>query len=309
MVALVAVVVAGLGAPIPGSSAFLVDTDTTDASLTTETLDPPTSVTAWVNASLVTLTWTASPDAGADGYRVLRGTAAGGPYALVTTVTPATATSTTDTPGAGTWTYVLTTVDGTAPWQSPTSNETIAVVTDGGPLDTGLRPCSTQAATTTKAGDGNGFEVTPEEACDDDSVFAADVDSGTGVANSCAAPAKDRHRFGGFGLGVPTTATSILGIEVFADLFADGTAGNPTACIRLSWNGGTTWTAYTPLGATLTTTETMYLFGGAGSTWGRTWTGAELDDARFLVEIVSVTRDNSRDLFLDGLMVRVTYTP
>ncbi|MCI0882951.1 MAG: hypothetical protein J4O13_01045, partial [Chloroflexi bacterium] len=62
-------------------------------------LDPPTSVAAATGASAGTidLNWTVTGDAYADGYRVLRSTAAGGPYVQIAEVTPQSATSYQDT--------------------------------------------------------------------------------------------------------------------------------------------------------------------------------------------------------------------
>jgi hypothetical protein len=308
VVALLGIVLAGLGWPIPRSTAFYVDADATDASVATELLDPPTGLGASATGATVTLTWTASPDTGADGYQVLRAAASGGPYTLVSTVTPASTATTTDTPGNGTWYYVLATVAGGAPWSSPPSNE--ASVTVSTTTTTGFKGCGANAAVTSGSGDNNGFQTNAAEACDDDSIFAVDTNSGNNTSALCTSTGKDRHRFSVFGLGVPAGASSIGGIQVRADLRADAASpGSPTVCVRLSWNGGANWTAYKPLGSTLTTAETTYNLGGTADLWGRTWTGTELSDAAFRLEIVSVTTNTNRDLSLDGLKVQVTYTP
>lgn len=307
-VVILGIVLTGLGWPIPRSAAFFVDADTTDASAATELLDAPTGLAASASGATVTLTWTASPDTGADGYQVRRAAAPGGPYTLVATVTPASATTTTDTPGSGTWYYVLATVAGSAPWSSSPGNE--ASVTVSTTTTTGFKGCGANAAVTSGSGDNDGFQTNAAEACDDDSIFAVDTNSGTNASALCTGIGKDRHRFWAFGLGVPTGASSIGGIQVRADLRADAASpGKPTVCVRLSWNGGTSWTAYKSLGSTLTTAETTYDLGGAADLWGRAWTGTELSDAAFRLEIVSVTSNTNRDLSLDGLKVQVTYTP
>jgi PAP2 superfamily protein len=77
-----------------------------DTTFTSDALEPPTSLTA-SGGSAITLVWTPSPDSRASGYRVLRGTASGGPYMEVARVTPRTVTTFTDTPAAGTYFYVL----------------------------------------------------------------------------------------------------------------------------------------------------------------------------------------------------------
>ena len=65
-----------------------------------------------------------------------------------------------------------------------------------------------------------------------------------------------------------------------------------------------------PLGSTLTTSETTYTVGGASDKWGRaSWSLAELGSSTFRVEITDVAQNTARDFFVDGLKVRVTYTP
>jgi hypothetical protein len=77
-----------------------------DATFSSDKLDPPTSLTA-SGGSVITLVWTSSPESDAGGYRVLRGTAAGGPYVEIAQVTSRTITTFTDTPAAGTYFYVV----------------------------------------------------------------------------------------------------------------------------------------------------------------------------------------------------------
>jgi hypothetical protein len=296
-------------APVRTSAALFTGADTSGSMLTAAVLDPPTGLAASAAGLSITLTWTISPDASvATGYQVHRGTMSGGPYGQVGTVTPATATTTIDVvPSGGTYFYVLRTYAGGAPWTSGVSDE--ASVTASSAADSGWRACASQAAVTSGAGNDNGYEGTPAEACDDDSVYATDTNSGTNSSPLCTNGGKDRHTFWTFGLGVPLTAASIGGIEVRGDWHADSTSNGPTVCARLSWNGGTTWTAFTALGSTLTTTETTYTIGSTSATWGRTWTAAELSDANFRVQIVDVAQTTARDFSLDGLRVRVTYTP
>ena len=75
-------------------------------SFTATSLGAPTGLTiTWTPT--VNLSWTATSSTFATGYQILRGTASGGPYTQIATVTPRTTTSTTDTPGAGTFYYVV----------------------------------------------------------------------------------------------------------------------------------------------------------------------------------------------------------
>jgi membrane-associated phospholipid phosphatase len=77
-----------------------------DHAFTSDMLDPPGSLTARGGSSIA-LSWESRVDGNAEGYRVLRGTASGGPYVEVAEVTPWSITSFTDNPPAGTYFYVV----------------------------------------------------------------------------------------------------------------------------------------------------------------------------------------------------------
>jgi len=74
--------------------------------------------------------------------------------------------------------------------------------------------------------------------------------------------------------------------------------------VDLSWDGGATWTAgkRTP---DLADSETTYLLGGAGDTWGRAWTSTNLSDASFRVRVTAVSNTAVRDTSLDWVAVKV----
>lgn len=75
---------------------------TSSGSLAADTLDPPTGVTATpALGTSVDIDWTASTDAYADGYRILRSETSGGDYSLVGTVAGRTTTSFSDDPCGG----------------------------------------------------------------------------------------------------------------------------------------------------------------------------------------------------------------
>ncbi len=121
--ALATLLLTGLGRPLPAALALMGDAETVAAALATETLDPPTNLVATATLGLVvTLTWTEAVDTRATGYQVLRGTASGGPYSQIATVTPRTTTTYVDLPLLpGTYYYVLRTYYGS--WTSVNSNE------------------------------------------------------------------------------------------------------------------------------------------------------------------------------------------
>ena len=120
---LAGVVLAGIGRPVTPVLALITDAETVASTFSTETLDPPTGLSASAALLLrVNLSWSVTPDTRATGYQVLRGTASGGPYTQVATVTPRTTTTYQDTvPLPGQYYYVLRTYY--ASWTSVNSNE------------------------------------------------------------------------------------------------------------------------------------------------------------------------------------------
>jgi hypothetical protein len=197
----IAAVAPGLTPALTTSLAVFTSSGAVAGAFSTDTLAPPTGLTA-AGGEGVTLSWTPTVDTYATGYRVLRATTSGGPYTEVATVTPQSASTTTDDPSPGTYSYVLRSYY--QAWTSVDSNEaTVTVAVPG--------------ATT-------GF------------------DSGITANLSCTDPGQDRHRFWGFALGLPATTGSIDGIEVRADLALANNAGSSRLCAQLSWDGGTTWT-------------------------------------------------------------------
>ena len=267
---------------------------------TNDTLNPPAGLTASGGAS-ITLDWTATVDTYAAGHRVYRATASGGPYSQIAEVTPRTTVTYNDAPAAGTYYYVVRAYYQS--WESADSSEASATVG----ISTGFRDCSAQAAVTAGSGDNDGFQTTPLNACSNDAASAQDVNSGTGAPDTCTSAKKDRHLYYDYGFAVPAGST-INGIEVRLDAWADNTSFSPFMCAELSWDGGATWTAAksTPnLGAT----ESTFTLGSASDTWGRTWSAGDFSNANLRVRVTNVSGFNGRDFFLDWVAVQVTYTP
>jgi signal peptidase len=129
------------GAGAPATQARFVSTATAQASATLDTLGPPTSLTCnggltTCNAGLITrpaLSWTATSDLYATGYRILRSTTSGSGYAQVGQVTGRTTTTWSDTGGglalATTYYYVVTAYFD--PWTSVRSNQVSATIVFG----------------------------------------------------------------------------------------------------------------------------------------------------------------------------------
>ena len=285
-----------------GLAVFTGQETVTGNTFSTDTLDPPTGLTATGGYSIV-LNWTATVDSYASGYRVLRSTTAGGPYSQIAEVTPRTTTGYGDKPAAGTYYYVVRSFFQN--WESDNSNEASATKTSN--TSTGFHSPNAEAAVSTGSGDNNGFETNPLQAFGNSPLYAQDIDSGSGTGTSCTSTDKDRHLFYDYGFSVPAGST-IEGIEVQLDAWADSTSGSPFMCVELSWDGGTTWTTAktTP---TLGTSEQTFILGAASDTWGRTWGASDFSDANLRVRITNVASSTARDFRLDWVPVQLTYTP
>lgn len=286
-----------VGAAIPTSGAILTDAGTVTGSLTTDILDPPSGLSAAPSGSDVNLSWTASPHPDVSRYEVLRSTTSGSGYGPVGTPS---GTSFTDAGlTSGTYYYVVRATYRN--WTSTSSNEASATI--GGPLTSGPHTCTSNAPDT--GGDGNGYEVAPANACANDSVFAADMNSGTSTALSCGSIRKDRHRFWGFPFGLPGSVSSVTDITVRLDASLDALGGTNRLCVQLSWDGGTSWTAaqYATMSSAAETTYTL------NGTWGWTWTAAQMSTSTFRVRVADASNITTRDYLLDYLAVTVTYVP
>jgi hypothetical protein len=290
----------------PGSSlARLTDTAAPTQAIASDTLNPPTSL-AVAGGTQASLTWTATVDTYATGYEVYRASVSGGPYSLLTTITPRTVVATTDTPASsGTWYYVLRSYFQS--WRSADSNQASAVVNLGA-IATGFKGCTAASNAADTGGDNNGYETLPGNACADDLIFATDANSGNTTTVSCTNAGKDRHRYWDFGLGVPATVVAVNGIQVRADVGMNNTTGTNQVCIQLSWDAGTTWTTAKSVALAGTAIST-YAFGAANDTWGRTWLGSNFSNANFRLRVIDVTNQTTKSFLLEYLAVQVTYTP
>lgn len=288
---------------IGGLAVFTRTTSVTGNALTTDTLNAPTGL-APTNGATITLNWTATSDTYASGHRVFRSTTAGGPYTQVAQVTPRTTTTYNDDPGVGSYYYVVRSYYQN--WESANSNE-VSATDSGATANTGFRSCTANAAVSASSGDNNGYQTNPANMCLNDSAFGEDTNSGTNTTTTCGDAGKDRHLVYNYGHAIPAGST-VSGVEVQLDAWADAIAGSPFICVELSWNGGTSWTTAKTTG-TLTASEATYTLGSSSDTWGRAWALSELTDANLRVRITDVASDITRDFRVDFAAVRVTYTP
>ncbi len=188
------------------------------------------------------------------------------------------------------------------PTNTPTPTNTPAPVTS-----TGYLSPSANAPVTSGSGDNNGYQTSPANAYANDSVFASDVNSGTGSSTSYTSTQKDRHLFYNYGFNIPSGAT-ITGIQVRVDARADSASGTRQIYVQFSWNGGANWTTALSTG-NMSTSEATYTLGGTTNTWGRTWSAGDFSNANFRVRVIDVSNNTSRDFYLDWIAVNVTYQP
>jgi hypothetical protein len=171
---------------------------------------------------------------------------------------------------------------------------------------TGFLAPSTDGPETAKAGDNNGYEVSPGNAYVADGLFATDANSGTGANTSCTDTQKDKHRFYNYNFNIPTM-TVLKGIEVRLTASAATIASAPKICIQLSWSRGDTWT--TAQSVALTTANTTYVLGTPTDTWGRTWALGDFSNTNFRVRVIDVASSNTNSFSLDAIAVNITYQP
>lgn len=160
-------------------------------------------------------------------------------------------------------------------------------------------------------GDDNGFETNPSYAYADDANSATDTNSGDSINSVAADAGTDKHSYYNYGMAEIPDGSTINGITVRADIAVDDTVNSPFTAIRLSWDGGSTWTAVKS--QTLTAiTEITYTYGGSTDNWGRTWSVSELSDANFRLQVINGDTKNQnslRDFSLDYIPVSITFTP
>jgi hypothetical protein len=116
-----------------------------------------------------------------------------------------------------------------------------------------------------------------------DSINAYDSDDS--YASAAPASATYSHTYFNYDLGIPDVAI-INGIEVRLDYYwQPGEADNKSAEVRLSWDGGTSWTTVKTDSNPPEDSEATVIFGGQTDTWGHTWNADQLSNANFRVEV------------------------
>ncbi len=224
---LVAVVLAAsLSSPAPRTLAFFTSAGSVSGSLSSLAVASPTNLAA-AGGATATLTWTPTVTSRASGYYLFRSSTSGSGYTQVGSVAPASVAATTDAPASGTWYYVLQAYAGA--WTSGYSNQaSVSVVRQ--PVTTPVVGCDPTMQAALPTGSGDGYEITPGNACAADGAVAKDLDSPATPGGQCASSSGDRHRFWGYVFGLPASVTSINGITVNTIVGDGGEPRSPSAC-------------------------------------------------------------------------------
>ncbi|HXF49623.1 MAG TPA: hypothetical protein VNL73_09415 [Verrucomicrobiae bacterium] len=118
-----------------------------------------------------------------------------------------------------------------------------------------------------------------------------------------------------FSFNVPADAQSINGLQIEAEgrlLESPPQGGGSTGDlqIRLSWNGGTSWTAAKTEVYTEGEGEFYHAFGGAADLWGRVWTVTETNNSNFRVSLKYSREDIAQNqIEIDHVRAKIFYTP
>jgi len=158
------------------------------------------------------------------------------------------------------------------------------------------------AAVTSGSGDNNGFESGSANMFVVDGVLARDASSGTGSSMVCGSTVRDRTDLSGFPLVVPA-GSAIRGIEVQIRGRVSSRSSTPRFCIRLSPDGGATWSVGRTTGD-LSTSLTTYTLGSSSDLWGRNWSAADLGSG-FRVQITDLSTSTARTFEVDAVAVRI----
>lgn len=125
--ALIALISALIGAGATRTWAAFARSTAETTVLSTASLAAPTNLQVSTTSTQAILSWTASTSTFASGTRVLRSSAAAGPFAQIAQIAGLATTSYTDTPAAGTWYYTAITYLASG-WTSSPSSAAVASV-------------------------------------------------------------------------------------------------------------------------------------------------------------------------------------
>lgn len=148
-------------------------------------------------------------------------------------------------------------------------------------------------------GDGNGFEINPDN---------AHTDGVPGIPGSAQNidGSGDSHLYSGYNFNIPPNST-ITGIQVRLDWWINSVNGTNNIEVDLSWDGGTNWTELKTTVGESTSVSNTSILGGPSDTWSRTWNTNEFSPTNFIVKVKTNSSVSSRDFYLDWVPVKINY--
>ena len=108
-----------------------------------------------------------------------------------------------------------------------------------------------------------------------------------------------RQSYSAFNFSIPSTNT-IQGVVV--KLEASASAPGGTIAVALSWDGGVSTTSVMYATPTLSGTDTVYILGSEGDTWGHSWTPFHFSNENFRVRVIAHPSGNT--VRIDAIQVR-----
>ena len=161
--------------------------------------------------------------------------------------------------------------------------------------DTGWQSPGTMAVDTT-IGSDNWTDPDNAKVSDDSNTIASGFDG----SHSYYLKATN------FGFSIPSGAT-INGILISIERFTNQSSGLTDYEIKIVKANGSIGTTNKSAGATWSTTETYYEYGGSSDLWGETWGESDIEDVDFGV-VLSTTFSVFEVASVDHIRIKVYYT-
>jgi hypothetical protein len=106
------------------------------------------------------------------------------------------------------------------------------------------------------------------------------------------------------GFGISLTGRTIKGIEVTVEGLNSSASNDSRCLVELSWDGGTSWSSQLST-MEFDTVDNSFKVGATLTSWGHTFTTAELSDTNFRVRITPVNSTSTNDMSIDYVGVKI----